>query len=69
MAVLLSDGDNYKLTECPDCIDGQRTYAVRSYGGRLTGEEETRDCETCAGEGFVEVEEVESAETNAQRAA
>lgn len=38
------------------------TYAVRTYGGRWTGEEEVRDCQTCNGEGRVEVEEVESAE-------
>lgn len=59
--------DNYKLIECPaeGCDNGINTYAVRSYGGRLTGEEETRDCETCApwgSLGFIEVDEVESAE-------
>ncbi|HEX5704895.1 MAG TPA: hypothetical protein VFX97_16980 [Pyrinomonadaceae bacterium] len=48
---------------CPDCEgSGVRLYELRTYGGRRTGEEELRDCETCSGEGRVEVEAVESAE-------
>lgn len=57
MSVLLSDGDNYKLIECPECFgSGTRTYERRTRRFFDPFETYDADCERCEGEGKVAVE-------------